>query len=92
MPLMERIKCRSFLEMTLEEQTELIRSIQLTRSKSLKEASKKKVRKTANKKTTTTKKKSKSTKPRVKKLASDHVNDLDQAQLLELAKKYGIEI
>ena len=91
MPLMERIKCKSFIEMTLEEQSNLVRSIQIIRSKSLKESAQKKVRKTVNKKTSATKK-SKVAKPKVKKLASDHVNDLDQAQLLELAKKYGIEI
>lgn len=92
MPLMERIKCKSFLEMTLEEQSNLVRSIQLIRNKSLKESAQKKVRKTTKNKTSAATKKSKAAKPKVKKLASDHVNDLDHAQLLELAKKYGIEI
>lgn len=93
MPLMERIKCKSFLEMTLEEQSTLVRSIQLTRSKSLKEASKKKVRKTAKKKVTkSTKPKTTKKKKAVNKKVNDHLTDLDQAQLLELAKKYGIEI
>ena len=76
--------------MTLEQQTNIVRSIQLTRSKSLKEASKKKVRKTAKKKTTK-KAKSKSAKPRVSKVSKD-LDNLDTAQLLELASKHGIKL
>ena len=87
---MERIKCTSFLDMSLAEQSALVRSIQLTRAKSLKEASKKKVRKTAKKKTTK-KAKSKSAKPRVSKI-SKALDNLDQAALLELAAKHGIKL
>lgn len=91
---MERIKCKSFLDLTLEEQSDLIRSIQLTRSKSLKEASKKKVRKTTTKSRAISKSKSKtkSSKPKAPKAVKDHLSNLSQADLLELAKKHGIEI
>ena len=87
---MERIKCTSFLDMSLADQSALVRSIQLTRSKSLKEASKKKIRKTA-KKAKVSKSKTKVTKPRVSKV-SKALDNLDQASLLELAAKHGIKL
>lgn len=87
---MERIKCTSFLDMTLTEQSALVRSIQLTRSKSLKEASKKKIRKTA-KKAKSTKVKTKSAKTRKTKV-SKALDNLDTAQLLKLAAKHGIKL
>ena len=89
MPLMERIKCTSFLDMSLADQSALIRSIQLTRSKSLKEASKKKVRKST--KAKVSKAKTKSAKPRKTKV-SKALDNLDQASLLELAAKHGIKL
>lgn len=89
MPLMDRIKCIAFLDMPLADQTNLVRSVQLLRNKSLKEAKIKKVRAV---KTKTVKAKSKSkTKPKESKIAKS-LDKLDAAQLLELAAKHGIKL
>ena len=88
MPLMERIKCTSFLDMTALEQFNLVRSVQLLRNKSLKEASIKKLKKKTIKAKVS---KTKSAKPRKTKL-SKALDNLDQASLLELAVKHGIKL